>query len=119
MLLIILYQVGDVLAVRVCSRFQGWFNYADEGYVMARVLNEGTFRISIQQNGIETNTNVGADLFTPHRWTLSSDVIPSLSEDVEDGSYSFMSTTPCFVQSTGSELASQIWFTTPVTTFAL
>jgi hypothetical protein len=34
-------QVGDILAVRVCARFPGWVNYAENGYIVARVLNEG------------------------------------------------------------------------------
>ncbi|PPQ82479.1 hypothetical protein CVT24_002371 [Panaeolus cyanescens] len=86
-------EVGDVLAVRVCARFPAWTNYAHKGYILARRLNE--------------------DLFTPHQWTLSSDVIPSLSEDIEDGCYSFMSTTSCFVKASGPDMVSTIWFTTP------
>uniref|UniRef100_A0A0W0FFI5 PNPLA domain-containing protein n=1 Tax=Moniliophthora roreri TaxID=221103 RepID=A0A0W0FFI5_MONRR len=87
------FEVGDVLAVRVCARFSGWVNYADRGFIVARVLNE--------------------DLFTPHSWTLTSNVVPKFSEDVEDGSYSFMSTTPCNIKSEDNELKSKIWFTTP------
>ena len=55
-----------------------------------------------------------SDLFTPHRWTLDSDVVPTLSEGVDDGSYSFVSTTPCVVKSDGNDLVSKIWFTTAV-----
>ncbi|PPQ65918.1 hypothetical protein CVT24_011251 [Panaeolus cyanescens] len=91
--LLVALEVNDVLAVRVCARFPGWTNHADKGYILARRLNE--------------------DLFTPHRWTLSSDVIPSLSEDIEDGCYSFMSTTSCLVKSTSPDMVSTIWFTTP------
>lgn len=110
-------QVGDVLAVRVCSRFAGWVNYAKRGYVMARVLKEGMYTIYIVYQ-VTTGTKyylLNTDLFIPHRWTLASEVIPSL-EDAEDGSYSFVSTTPCFVKATGNELSSKIWFTTPVRT---
>jgi hypothetical protein len=34
-------EIGDVLAVRVCSRFDGWVNFAEKGYVTARILSEG------------------------------------------------------------------------------
>ncbi|KAJ3537702.1 hypothetical protein NMY22_g5481 [Coprinellus aureogranulatus] len=87
------FEVGDVLAVRVCARFPGWVNFASRGYIVARVINE--------------------DLFTPHRWTLASEIVPKFSEDVEDGSYSFMSTTACNVKSDGNDLVSNMWFTTP------
>ncbi|KAH6902475.1 acyl transferase/acyl hydrolase/lysophospholipase [Coprinopsis sp. MPI-PUGE-AT-0042] len=85
-------EVGDVLAVRVCARFPGWVNYAENGYIVARVLNE--------------------DLFTPHHWTLSTDIVPSLSDTIQDGSYSIMSSTSCFVKSDANDLASKIWFAT-------
>jgi hypothetical protein len=38
---LMMVQVGDILAVRVCARFPGWINYAKNGYIVARVLNEG------------------------------------------------------------------------------
>lgn len=34
-------EAGDVLAVRACSRFPGWCNFADKGYITARILSEG------------------------------------------------------------------------------
>ncbi|KAG7094147.1 hypothetical protein E1B28_007759 [Marasmius oreades] len=86
-------EVGDVLAVRVCARFSGWENKAKSGYIVARVLNE--------------------DLFTPHFWTLTSDVVPTLAPHIVDGSYSFVSTSSCVVKAVNNELQSKIWFTTP------
>ncbi|KAK7434582.1 hypothetical protein VKT23_020118 [Stygiomarasmius scandens] len=90
--LLVNLEVGDVLAVRACARFSGWANYAKKGYIVARTLKE--------------------DLFTPHSWTLQSAVRPKLL-DVEDGSYSFVSTTSCTVRSSSDEMQSKIWFTTP------
>ncbi|KIK65149.1 hypothetical protein GYMLUDRAFT_258629 [Collybiopsis luxurians FD-317 M1] len=87
------FEVGDVLAVRVCARFPGWTNIATEGYIMAKVLKE--------------------DLFTPYSWTLSSNVVPQFSDELQDGSYDFNSTMPCVVSSSDAEMKSKIWFTTP------
>ncbi|KAF5368755.1 hypothetical protein D9757_010417 [Collybiopsis confluens] len=79
------FEVGDVLAVRVCARFPGSTNYATKGYISARVLSEGKSR-----------------------------PVPfQFSEDLEDGSYSFVSTIPCAVRSSDADLKSKIWFTTP------
>ncbi|KIJ36117.1 hypothetical protein M422DRAFT_34386, partial [Sphaerobolus stellatus SS14] len=89
-------EVGNVIAVRASARFQGWTNYTEKGYVIARVLSE--------------------DLFTPQNWTLTSDKVPKLSQEIQDGAYTFAASTGCLVQATDATLQSKIWFTTPALT---
>jgi hypothetical protein len=36
-----LFQIGNVIAVRVCARYPGWVNNAREGHLQARILSEG------------------------------------------------------------------------------
>ncbi|KAH6904367.1 hypothetical protein BKA70DRAFT_1296423 [Coprinopsis sp. MPI-PUGE-AT-0042] len=85
-------QIGDVLAIRVCARFSGWENDAQNGFVTARVLDE--------------------DFFLPRRWSLSDDTIPTLSSTIEGGCYSVVSNSPCILKSVDNKLQSKIWFTT-------
>ncbi|KIJ45435.1 hypothetical protein M422DRAFT_29882, partial [Sphaerobolus stellatus SS14] len=57
--------------------------YAKKGYVIACVLSE--------------------DLFTPQKWTLTSDKVPKLSQEIQDGAYTFTASTGCLVQATHLE----------------
>ncbi|KAH6893795.1 acyl transferase/acyl hydrolase/lysophospholipase [Coprinopsis sp. MPI-PUGE-AT-0042] len=52
------------------------------------------------------------DLYTPHRWTLSANNVPSLSDTVHDGSYSIMASNSCFVKSDTNDLTYKLWFAT-------
>lgn len=48
-------------------------------------------------------------------WTLTSPTTPELTDDLKSGVYTLLpSWTPCHVQAQDSQLASRIWFTSPV-----
>lgn len=105
-------QPGDILAVQACAQYQGWINYAESGYIAARVLNEG--KISRPKQYVAYDMVL--DLFAP-RWTLTSKGRPNLDVRVAGGSYTFASTSACYVKSDDDQLHYKIWFTTPVFVF--
>ncbi|KAK0567692.1 hypothetical protein OC861_002546 [Tilletia horrida] len=88
-------DVGDVIQVRVCARFQGWKNFADSAWINTRLFKE--------------------DIFTTDRWTLASQTRPTVSGDhkVEDVSFIFGSSTSCTVAAVNDKIVSKIWFSTP------
>ncbi|KAF5360636.1 hypothetical protein D9756_004637 [Leucocoprinus leucothites] len=87
-------EIGNVIAVRVCARYPGWINDAREGHLYAKILSE--------------------DIFSPMSWTLFSAETPEIPEKIENGVYTLISTTETHVRANGSDMATSIWFTTPV-----
>ncbi|KDQ16906.1 hypothetical protein BOTBODRAFT_219380 [Botryobasidium botryosum FD-172 SS1] len=87
-------EVGNVIGVRLCTRFPGWSNHAYEGRIDVKLLNE--------------------DLFSPQSWTLASPATPGFSPEIKNGVYTLLPTTECNVIANDDAMASRIWFTTPV-----
>jgi len=88
-------ELGNVIGVRVCAQYPGWVNEANEGRLVAKILDE--------------------EIFTPMSWTLNSkEISDDIPTTIEDGVYSLIPTTSCHVKSDGDEQADSIWFSTPV-----
>ncbi|KDQ16907.1 hypothetical protein BOTBODRAFT_30286 [Botryobasidium botryosum FD-172 SS1] len=87
-------EIGNVIGVRLVTRFHGWANYAHSGRIDVKVLDQ--------------------DLFSPQSWTLASPETPGFSSDIKSGVYTLLSTNECNVIAESDTTASQIWFTTPV-----
>jgi hypothetical protein len=67
---------------------------------------------------IERSEWAYTDIFTPMSWTLSSAETPDMPSKIDNGVYTLVSTTEIHVQSRNSDIASEIWFTTPVSSLA-
>ncbi|KXN83116.1 Calcium-independent phospholipase A2-gamma [Leucoagaricus sp. SymC.cos] len=87
-------EVGNVIAVRACVRYPGWINDARNGCLSAKLLSE--------------------DIFSPMSWTLGSVLAPNIPDQFENGVFTLVSRTGAHIQASNSEVASFIWFTTPV-----
>jgi hypothetical protein len=99
----------------VCAQYLGWINQASEGYITVRLLQEGRIDVGFSRDLISSSHS---DLFPHLTWTLESDNIGSMEENVKDGAYRFTSTACCSVISKNDNLKSKIWFTTPVRVFS-
>ncbi|KAJ7469448.1 acyl transferase/acyl hydrolase/lysophospholipase [Mycena latifolia] len=94
-------EPGNVIGVRVCAQFPGWFNQAHNGILCATVLD--------------------TDLFSPMNWSISSTgPAEDIPEAILHGIYTITSTTGCHVEVVTEAndpmnlTASRVWFTTPV-----
>lgn len=106
-------SVGDVLAVRAVAGVQGWINFASKAYLTARVLAQGVCAARVPLHLQCADLIPPKDLFPQPQWTLTSAAVPSFSEKILDGAYTFAPTSMCSVEAADATLAAQVWFTTP------
>ncbi|KAL4247804.1 hypothetical protein ABKN59_007113 [Abortiporus biennis] len=78
------FEIGNVIAVRVCAQYQGWVNFAKDAKILVKTLD--------------------TDAFAPNTWSLSPP---------EEGSYSVSTQKQCHVSSVDHNLQSAAWFSTP------
>ncbi|EMD39819.1 hypothetical protein CERSUDRAFT_150518 [Gelatoporia subvermispora B] len=96
-------EPGNVIGVRVCAQFAGWYNQAVHGTLKATVLD--------------------TDLFSPMNWTLSSGrPAEDIPEAILSGVYTVTAATRCDVTVEVSEddllstsrVFSRVWFSSPI-----